>query len=378
MKHHSKKQTNKSTRRDFIKLTTKALTLGISSNLALTSSLLAAQSQNTKKIGVALVGLGNYSERLLAPALEACEFCELKGIVTGSPSKIKKWQTKYAIADANVYSYKNMHEIANNPDIDVVYVVVPTALHLKYAEIGANAGKHVWCEKPMAMTVAQCEKMIATCQKNKVQLTVGYRMQHDPNTRRFRDYALKQKFGSVKSIYARAGYAGNGAPPTNWRMKKEMGGGAMYDMGVYPLNGARFLSNMEPIAIIATHDKSHPQIFKEVDETTNFTLEFANDVKADCATSVVRSYNKIRVDNEKGWYELDPMSQYSGVTGRDSESNVFPAIKVMQQSIQMDNDALSILGNGPLLVAGEEGMKDIRIVQAAFASAAQNGKRIVL
>jgi glucose-fructose oxidoreductase len=72
------------------------------------------------------------------------------------------------------------------------------------------------------------------------------------------------------------------------------------------------------------------------------------------------------------------MSQYSGVTGRDSESNVFPAIKVMQQSIQMDNDALSILGNGPLLVAGEEGMKDIRIVQAAFASAAQNGKRIVL
>lgn len=376
MKKQASSDNHKNSRRRFVKLAGTGLGVGL--GLA-TSPLMAMQmSSSTKKVGVALVGLGYYSERILAPALQACQYCELKGIVTGSPSKITKWQKTYSIPDANVYSYKSMHEIANNPDIDVVYVVVPTALHLKYAEIGANAGKHVWCEKPMAMTVAQCEKMMATCQQNKVQLTLGYRMQHEPNTRRFREYALEQKFGQIKNIYARAGYAGNGFPEDNWRMKKDMGGGAMYDMGVYPVNGTRFLSNMEPVAISATHDKSHPHIFKEVDETTNFTLEFANGVQADCATSVVRSYNKIKVDSENGWYQLEPMSEYSGVTGSDSQGNKFAAIKVIQQSIQMDNDALSILNKGPLLVSGEEGMKDIRIVQAAFESAASNGKRVLI
>ena len=330
-----------------------------------------------RKVGVALLGLGNYSETILAPALQATQHCELRGIVTGTPSKIPKWQQKYAIADKNVYTYQNMHNIANNPDIDVVYVVVPTSLHLQYAEIAANAGKHVWCEKPMAMTVEQCQRMIDVCKKNKVQLTVGYRMQHEPNTRKFHDYAVQKKFGEVSSIFTRAGYAGNGFPQDNWRMKKAMGGGAMYDMGVYPLNGARFLSGLEPIAISASHEKSHPKIFKEVDETTNFTLEFANGVTADCATSVVKNYNIARIESKQGWVQLDPMSTYSGVKGMSSAGEVLPAISGMQQTLQMDNDALAILGKGPILVSGEEGMRDIHVVQAAFESASK-GDRVVL
>ena len=321
-----------------------------------------------KKVGVALVGLGNYSETILAPALLAAKYCELKGIVTGTPSKVSKWQQAYGISDKNVYSYENMHQIANNPDIDVVYVVVPTSLHLKYAEIGANAGKHVWCEKPMAMSVAQCQRMIDVCNKNKVQLTVGYRMQHEPNTQKLGAYARQKKFGAVKSIIAKAGYAGNGFPADNWRMQKAMGGGAMYDMGVYPVNAARYLSAMEPIAITASHDKSHADIFKEVDETTNFTLEFPNGVIADCATSVVQNYNIARIEAEKGWYELAPMSSYYDVKGNTSEGEVLKAIKGMQQTLQMDNDALAILGKGPILVSGEEGLRDIRIVEAAFKS----------
>lgn len=358
-------------RRSFIKLAGSGLILSPFSTLAQTPK------NNQKKVGVALVGLGYYSRALLAPALQNTEFCELRGIVTGTPSKIPEWQKRYAIPDSNVYSYDNMHEMANNPDIDVVYVVVPTSLHLKYALIGANAGKHVWCEKPMAMNVAQCQQMIETCAKNKVQLTVGYRMQHEPNTMRFGAYAKQQKFGDIKQIYTRAGYAGNGFPEDNWRMKKDMGGGAMYDMGVYPLNGARYLSKQEPLAITASFDKSHPHIFKEVDETTNFTLEFPNGVMADCATSIVKSYNKARIDCEDGWYQLEPMSQYSGVKGTDSLGGAYPAIKGMQQTLQMDNDAKAILGLGNILVPGEEGMKDIAIVEAAFASAT-TGKRVVL
>ncbi|WP_395339266.1 Gfo/Idh/MocA family protein [Ningiella sp. W23] len=362
---------SKLSRRRFLKYSSSLLAL----NAIGASSLSYSQ---TRKIGVALVGLGNYSERMLAPALLDCKHCELRGIVTGSPQKIPKWQGKYGIKDKNIYSYETMHEAANNPDIDVMYIVTPTSTHMKYALLAANAGKHVWCEKPMAMNTNECQQIIDACDKNKVKLTISYRMQHEPNTIRFGAYAKSAPFGKIQSVFTRAGYAGRGFPEDNWRMKKDMGGGAMYDMGVYPLNGARYLTKMEPIAISATHEKSHPDIFKEVDETTYFTLEFANGLTADCGTSVVKSFNKARVECENGWYELKPMSEFTGVTGTTSAGEVFPAINKRQPTLQMDNDALAIINDTDVLVPGIEGMRDIHVVEGAFNSAAQNGKRILL
>lgn len=350
-----------------------------SSLLALSAlSSLPANAQSGRKLGVALVGLGWYSEGFLAPALLACKHCELTAIVTGSPDKIPKWQQKYGIADKNVYSYTTMHQAANNPDIDVMYIVTPTSLHMKHSLIAANAGKHVWCEKPMAMTVKECQSMIDACEQNKVKLSISYRMQHEPNTMLMRQFSKSAPFGQMKSIYTRAGYAGNGSSADNWRMKKDMGGGALYDMGVYPLNGARYLTGLEPIAVSAVHEKSHPEIFKEVDETTFFTLEFANGLQADCGTSVVQAFNVARIECESGWYKLDPMSEFVGVTGKTSKGDVYPPIKAMQQTLQMDNDALAILNKTPVFVPGIDGLRDIHVVQAAFASAAQNGKRMLL
>jgi glucose-fructose oxidoreductase len=354
-------------RRRFVKLASSSFVLSAYPSLSLSTHI-----SNKRKLGVALVGLGYYSRDLLAPALELTEHCELRGIVTGSPSKIPVWQKKYGIKDKNIYNYQNMHEIANNPDIDIVYVVVPTALHLKYCEIAANAGKHVWCEKPMAMTVKQCQRIIDTCNKNKVKLSVGYRMQHEPNTRAMMAYKHSRPYGKITQLSAYAGYAGKGGPASYWRMQKAMGGGAMYDMGVYSVNEARFLTGLEPISIIARHDKSHPEVFKEVDETTYFTLDFGNALLADCGTSVVKSFNKARVDCEKGWYQLHPMQSYSGVTGTTSDGKVLAPYNGVQQTLQMDNDALAIINNTSVLVPGEEGLKDIRIVQAAFDSAKAN------
>ncbi|MFQ3237281.1 MAG: glucose-fructose oxidoreductase [Paraglaciecola sp.] len=359
-------------RRDFLQLTGASLTLSATAGWSL-----KAQEQSPKKLGVALVGLGNYSRELLAPALELTSHCELRGIVTGSPEKIPLWQQRYAIADKNVYSYTTMHKIADNPDIDVIYVVVPTALHLKYCEIAASAGKHVWCEKPMAMTTQQCQRIIDVCARNKVQLSVGYRMQHEPNTRRFMAYKDSQPYGQLSHIVAQAGYGGNGLPANNWRMQKAMGGGAMYDMGVYPLNGARFMTGLEPIAVTASHEKSHPNIFKEVDETTYFTLEFPGGLIAQCGTSVVKPFSQLKMECKNGEYKLQPMSEYSGVIGYNSDGKMFPAIKGMQQTLQMDDDARAILSKGPILVPGIEGLRDIHVVQAIFASAA-SGKRISL
>lgn len=329
-----------------------------------------------KRIGVALVGLGYYSRDLLAPALQMTKHCYLAGIVTGSPEKIPQWQKNYRIADYNVYNYDNMHQLANNPDIDVVYVVTPTGTHKKFTEIAANAGKHVWCEKPMAMNEQECQDMIAVCKKNKVQLTIGYRMQHEPNTQRIIQLAKQKPYGNIKTIIAEAGYNGTGASHS-WRADPAMGGGAMYDMGVYPLNAARYTAGEEPIAVTSATMSSTTEVYKNVDETTRFELEFASGARAVCATSYAQSMNQLRAECAKGWYELKPFQSYSGVKGSTSDGIILPPAPENQQARQMDNDALAIINNSPVLVPGEEGMKDIIIVEAIF-KAAKEAKRIVL
>ena len=121
-------------------------------------------SQNKKdKIGVALVGLGYYSTDLLAPALQMTNHCYLAWVVTGTPEKAIKWQEKYGIPAKNIYDYQNFDGIANNDDIDVVYIVLSPFLHKEFTIRAAKAGKHVWCEKRMAMTAAECEAMIKAC-----------------------------------------------------------------------------------------------------------------------------------------------------------------------------------------------------------------------
>lgn len=336
---------------------------------------LFASSNNRKRLGVALVGLGYYSRDLLAPALQMTKHCYLAGIVTGSPEKIPQWQKNYRISDYNVYNYDNMHELANNPDIDVVYVVTPTGTHKKFTELAANAGKHVWCEKPMAMNEQECQDMIEVCKKNKVHLTIGYRMQHEPNTRRVMQLATEQPYGKIHTITAEAGYNGTSAD-YSWRADPLLGGGAMYDMGVYPLNAARYSAGEEPIAVTATMTSQTP-VYKNVDETTRFELEFATGARAFCVTSYAQSMNQLRVDCAQGWYELKPFQAYSGVQGQTSDGIILPPNPHNQQARQMDNDALAIINQTPVLVPGAEGMKDIVIVEAIF-KAAREAKRIVL
>ena len=198
--------------------------------------------------------------------------CHLAGIVTASPEKIPLWQGKYGIPDGNVYNYQNMDQIANNPAIDIIYIVLPTGLHAEYAIKAADTGKHVWCEKPMARTAMECQSIIDACTKNKVKLSIGYRMQHEPNTQTVIQFAQSKPYGQIKSIRAEAGYREN--RKDHWKQNKALGGGCMYDMGVYPLNAARYTAGEEPLAVTARHETTRQDIYHEVDEITYFDLEF--------------------------------------------------------------------------------------------------------
>jgi len=335
-----------------------------------------------RKLGVALVGLGGYSRDLLAPALQLTQHCRLAGIVTGSPHKIEEWQQRYGIPDGNVYDYDGLARIADNADIDVIYVVTPNHLHKPLTLAGARAGKHVWCEKPMAMDAAEGEAMIAACRDNRVRLSIGYRMQHEPNTRRFMAMAQEKPFGAIRKVQAQAGFHGFREGWSDaWRLDPARGGGAMYDMGVYALNAARYCTGMEPVSVSATQHTARPEIFRGVDETTRFRLEFPDGIVADCVTSFGENLNRLRVDCENGWYEMEPFQGYEGNTAKFSDGTVLPptlGARPRMQAEQMDQDALAILSGAPSRVPGEEGVRDMRVLDAIFASVRDGGKAVAI
>ncbi len=334
------------------------------------STLWSVSGPKKEKLGVALVGLGYYSTDLLAPALQMTKNCELKGIVTGSPEKIPKWQEQYGIADKNIYNYQNFDQIANNPDIDVVYVVLPPAMHAEYTIRAAGAGKHVWCEKPMAPSVADCEAMIKACRDNKVKLAIGYRCQHDPNIQAYMKVAREQPFGKVRMITSAAGYFDGRT--THWKQNKALGGGVMGDMGVYALQGARLATGEEPISVLAQASTTRPEVYHEVEETMMFQLEFPSGARAACHTSFGINMNYLQVNYEKGWLKMEPHSSYGGNNGSMSDGAIINFPLESQQAKQMDEDAAAIMNNTDLIVPGEEGLRDIRVVEAIYRSAGDN------
>lgn len=322
------------------------------------------------RLGVALVGLGYYSTDLLAPALLQTKHCYLAGIVTGTPSKAEAWKKKYNIPDKNIYNYQNFDSIANNPDIDVVYVVLPPSMHHEYVIRAAKAGKQVWCEKPMAITAQQCQEMIDACKTNKQSLAIGYRLHHEPNTQEWRRIVNQQLLGKVKQVKCAAGYFDGRTD--HWKQKKEMGGGVLYDMGVYAIQGARLGTGMEPVSIVSANTSTtRPEIYKNgLDETTVATLEFPGGVMADIKTSFGENINFIDIACEKGSINMSPYSGYGGLQGRSTLGDIhFPYEVPWQQANQMDDDAQSIKSGKPLLVPGEEGLRDIRIVEAIYKAA---------
>lgn len=357
---------NKQSRRRFIR----------NSALAMAGTGLAAKSfaipniltGKQKKVGIALVGLGNYSTGTLAPALQETNTAYLAGIVTGTPSKEKIWMEKYGIPRKNVYNYENYEEIADNPDIDIIYVVLPNSMHKEYTIRAARAGKHVICEKPMALNADECREMIAACKENGVQLSIGYRMQFEPHTQEVMRLGQEKVFGAVRQISCGAGYREK--RPDHWKANKAMGGGAMMDMGVYPLQAARYVTGEEPISVSARSYVTRPEIFSEADEIMYFDLQFPSGCVASLATGFHTGFNYLKVYAENGRFGLEPFSSYRGIKGTISKGVLdFPVVN--QQATQMDEVAENILSGKPMRVPGEEGLKDMIVVDEIYACAAK-------
>jgi glucose-fructose oxidoreductase len=219
----------------------------------------------------------------------------------------------------------------------------------------------------MALNAAECREMIEACRENGVQLSIGYRMQFEPYTQEVMRLGQERVFGEVLQITCGAAYRNSGQD--HWKLKREMGGGAMMDMGVYPLQGARYVTGEEPVKVSARSYVTRPEYFTEVEEVMLFDLEFPSGAIASLSTGFHASYNYLKVFAEQGWFELDPFSGYRRIKGRTSKGELqFPDIN--QQAAQMDEVAECILGGKPMRVPGEEGLKDMIVVDQLYASAA--------
>lgn len=354
-------------RRDFLQKTALvAASVAFSPNV-----LLAATRRRKDNLGVALVGLGYYSTDVLQKAFGSTKNCHIAGIVTGTPAKAETWKQKHNLADKNIYNYQSFDQIANNDDVDVVYVVLPPSMHREYVERAAKAGKQVWCEKPMAPTVADCEAMIAACKKNKVNLAIGYRCQHDPNVQEYMRLSRSKAFGKIQTVESAAAYTEGRT--THWKQKKALGGGVMGDMGVYAIQGARLITGEEPVAVTAKLYTNRPEIYTEVEEIADYTLEFPSGATAKCHSSFGDNQNFLNATFEKGWIKVAPQSAYNGIKG-ESPNGPWSFPLQSQQAKQMDEDAAAIMQSKKLIAPGEEGLRDIRIVEAVYR-AGKSGKR---
>ncbi len=347
--------------------------------LTLPHSLTVAASRvkpyEGKKLNIALCGLGRYAG-YLAEGLQESQYCKLAGIITGTPAKAEEWKKKYAIPEGNIYNYKNFDEISHNKNIDLVYVVLPNAMHKEFTIRAAKAGKHVIVEKPMAITPQDCAEMIAVCNKAGVQLAMGYRLHYEPYNMEMKRLGQEKVFGQVRLVEASLGY--KSGDPSEWRLNKALaGGGPLMNLGVYCVQASRYILGEEPISVTAQFGPiTNKQLFSQVEESITWQLQFPSGAVGTSSTTYNCGIDRLFAGADEGFFELSPAISYGPFKGRTSKGDLsFPEIN--QQATQCDEIAKVILENKklPSHIAGEEGLKDMKVLQAVYA-AAQTGKKV--
>jgi glucose-fructose oxidoreductase len=362
-------------RRDFLRLATvggAALASGAWHPLRAADEKKAEAGR--RPLGVALLGLGRYSTTQLGPALRETKLCRLAGVVTGTPEKAVKWMQDFGLPQKNIYSYETFDRIADNPEIDIVYVVTPPGRHPEFAIRAAKAGKHVISEKPMANSVAECDDMIAACRKAEVALSIGYRLHFDPYHKELMRLGREKDFGAFTKMTGDRGFV---MQARAWRVDKKLaGGGPMMDLGIYIIQGACMAAGAAPVAVTATEEpKTKPELFNEVEERIRWTMEFPGGAVCEAVTSYNHQSDRFRAEGPRGFFELQEKAfTYRGAKCVTSRGPLeYPPMN--QQAAQMDDFASCIVTGRQTPVPGEMGRRDMQIVTAIY-EAARTGQRV--
>jgi predicted dehydrogenase len=334
-----------------------------------------------QRVGFAIVGLGRLSIDQILPAFGHSKYAKVTALVRGDPEKATKIAAQYGVKRSSIYGYADFERLKDNPDVKVIYIVLPNSMHAEYVERGAKIGKHILCEKPMATSSREAKKMIAACKAANVKLMIAYRQQYEPHNEALRRLVEEGKLGKLRGFVA--SNSQQQGDPSQWRLKKAMaGGGCLPDVGLYCLNASRFLSGQEPVEVFAnTYQPKDDPRFTQVEASCSFSLKFPTGYIATCTTSYdVHKSAILRMEGRDAWAELSPAFGYHGnklTWSRLEESKevqLIPQIEEKNQfGLEMDHFCECLLEDKTPLTPGEEGLRDHRIMEAIYESAGSGG-----
>ncbi|AFN56489.1 glucose-fructose oxidoreductase [Zymomonas mobilis] len=340
-----------------------------------------------RRFGYAIVGLGKYALNQILPGFAGCQHSRIEALVSGNAEKAKIVAAEYGVDPRKIYDYSNFDKIAKDPKIDAVYIILPNSLHAEFAIRAFKAGKHVMCEKPMATSVADCQRMIDAAKAANKKLMIGYRCHYDPMNRAAVKLIRENQLGKLGMVTTdNSDVMDQNDPAQQWRLRRELaGGGSLMDIGIYGLNGTRYLLGEEPIEVRAyTYSDPNDERFVEVEDRIIWQMRFRSGALSHGASSYsTTTTSRFSVQGDKAVLLMDPATGYyqnliSVQTPGHANQSMMPQFIMPannQFSAQLDHLAEAVINNKPVRSPGEEGMQDVRLIQAIY-EAARTGRAV--
>ncbi|MCU0524357.1 MAG: Gfo/Idh/MocA family oxidoreductase [Elainella sp. Prado103] len=334
----------------------------------------ATSQHHQRKIRYAVVGLGWFAQQAALPAFAQAENSELIALVSDDPTKLEELGQKYGVQQT--YSYEEYEDCLTSGKVDAVYIALPNHLHQEYTARAAKQSIHVLCEKPMAMTEAECEAMIQACNDNGVKLMIAYRLHLEPANMAAVEVIRSAQIGEPRIF--NSVFTQQVTDEGNIRLRNVTGGGTLDDIGIYCINAARYLFQDEPIEVFATTANKGEQRFNEVEEMTTAILRFPNERLATFTVSfgaapvstyqIIGTQGDLRLDPAYAWQ--GELKYYLTVNGETQERRFPPHDQLAAEFTYFSN---CILQNQDPEPSGQEGLNDVRIIRALYQSIEQGG-----
>ncbi len=335
-------------------------------------------------VGFAIVGLGGYALNQMMPRFAATERAHIAALVSGNSEKLARVGDAYGVPQDARYSYETFANLAADKRVDAVYIVLPSGLHADWTIRAFAAGKHVLCEKPMALSSADCQRMIAAGRRANRKLMIAYRSHFEPHNVRAMQLMAQGAVGQLRLLRTGQSYRmGPTNPSKNWRANRALaGGGPLEDLGIYGLQAALYLAREMPLSISASSFRpARDPRFSEIFASVASQWQFPSGAVAQLSTSYDSSgTNFIDVRGTTGALIMDPATNYSGQklvlegAGRREIEAGDPSV---QFAGQLDHFVSAVRDGTQIRTPGEMGLRDLRLIEAIYASAA-SGRTVQL
>jgi predicted dehydrogenase len=331
-----------------------------------------------KQIGYALVGVGHFVERALLPAFaNATDNSRLVALVSDDREQADRLARQFEVPAYHIDQYR---QCLQRPEVEAVYIALPNSMHADYSVEAARAGVHVLCEKPMAVTADECRRVIRTCQKSQVKMMVAYRLQREPAHRAAMETVKAGRLGRLKTFSADISIRIDS--PQDTRLQRRLGGGTVYDLGVYCINSARYFLGAEPAQVMAMTARSTRRHGGDADEGCVALIRFPDDQLAHFHTSFAEEpTSMLTLFGEDGYLRLCPAFEDAAgvdlevVSGGHRDRRHFPRTDPFGPELIYFSDC--VLNDRQPEPGGFEGLQDVRVVEAIYRSA-RDGRPVTL